>query len=386
MTAGTDDLERRTYELSIINSIARALNQSVDLRGALQLTLASVAQLLELETGWIWLLNEETDNAYLAAAQNLPPALARNPARMEGSCHCLDTFRSGDLEGAANVNVVGCSRLWNLVDGTDGLRYHASIPLYAHDKQLGVLNAASKDWRELDEDELRLLYTIGDLLSIAIERARLFDQSRQVGAISERNRIAREIHDTLAQGLSAITLQLEAADALLESGGRTEALQQALRSALQLSRSNLDEARRSVMGLRAAPLEGRTLAQALRELVDKFEEVEAAQVDFDAIGGHHPLSLAVEAGLYRVAQEALNNVREHAQADHVRVDLVITPPTIELRIEDNGRGFDRCSVERNRYGITGMNERVNLLGGELHVESAPGAGTRVRVMVPFSAS
>ena len=386
MTVGTDDLERRTYELSIINSIARALNQSVDLQGALQLTLANVAQLLDLETGWIWLLNEETGDAYLAAAQNLPPALARNPARMEGSCHCLDTFRSGDLEGAANVNVVGCSRLWNLVDGTDGLRYHASIPLYAYDKQLGVLNVASEDWRELDEDELRLLYTIGDLLSIAIERARLFDTSRQVGAISERNRIAREIHDTLAQGLSAITLQLEAADALLEAGGRTEALQQALRSALQLSRSNLDEARRSVMGLRAAPLEGRTLAQALRELVYDHVAVGRAHVDFDAVGGHHPLPLAVEAGLYRVAQEALNNVREHAQAAHVRIDLMIAPPTIELRIEDNGRGFDQRSIEHNRYGITGMNERVNLLGGELRVESAPGAGTRVRVVVPFPSS
>ena len=386
MTVGTDDLERRTYELSIINSIARALNQSVDLQGALQLTLANVAQLLDLETGWIWLLNEETGNAYLAAAQNLPPALARNPARMEGACHCLDTFRSGDLEGAANVNVVGCSRLWNLVDGTDGLRYHASIPLYAHDKQLGVLNVASEDWRELDQDELRLLYTIGDLLSIAIERARLFDKSRQVGAISERNRIAREIHDTLAQGLSAITLQLEAADALLDAGGQTEALRQALRSALQLSRSNLDEARRSVMGLRAAPLEGRTLAQALREVVYDHVAVGSARVDFDAVGGHHPLPLAVEAGLYRVAQEALNNVREHAQAAYVRLDLMIAPPTIELRIEDNGRGFDQRSIERNRYGITGMNERVKLLGGELRVESAPGAGTRVRVVVPFPSS
>ncbi len=75
-------------------------------------------------------------SSYLAAAQNLPPALANNPRRMEGSCHCLDTYRAGDLDGAANVNVITCSRLWGLVDGTDGLRYHSSIPLYAHSKEL----------------------------------------------------------------------------------------------------------------------------------------------------------------------------------------------------------------------------------------------------------
>jgi two-component system NarL family sensor kinase len=160
-----------------------------------------VAELLDLHTGWIWLLHEETGESYLAAAQNLPPALAGSPRRMEGTCYCLDTFRAGDLDGAANVNVVTCSRLWGLVDGTDGLRYHASIPLYAHGKKLGVLNVTSADWRELSAEDLRLLYTVGDLLSIAIERARLFAKSVQFGVLEERNRLAREIHDTLAQGL-----------------------------------------------------------------------------------------------------------------------------------------------------------------------------------------
>ena len=139
---------------------------------------------------------------------------------MEGTCYCLDTFRQGDLAGAANVNVVTCSRLKNLIDGTDGLRYHASIPLVAHGRQLGVLNVASPSWREISPDELRLLYTVGDLLSIAIERARLFARSVELGAVQERNRLAREIHDTLAQGLTAITLQLEAADLLLEDAAQ----------------------------------------------------------------------------------------------------------------------------------------------------------------------
>jgi two-component system NarL family sensor kinase len=129
----------------------------------------------------------------VAAAQNLPPALANNPQRMEGDCYCLDTFRAGDLEGAANVNVITCTRLKGLVDGTAGLRAHASVPLYAHGKRLGVLNVVSGDWRELSAEELRLLYTVGDLVGIAIERARLFAASTQIGALEERNRLAREI-------------------------------------------------------------------------------------------------------------------------------------------------------------------------------------------------
>ena len=156
----------------------------------MQTALAQAAELLGLRTGWVWLLREESGDSYLAASQNLPPALAKSPHRMEGTCYCLDTYRAGDLNGAANVNVVTCSRLKWLVDGTDGLRYHASIPLYAHGKKLGVMNVASPDWRELSPDDLRLLYTVGDLLSIAIERARLFDRSVQLGAAEERNRLA----------------------------------------------------------------------------------------------------------------------------------------------------------------------------------------------------
>src|SRR5690349_7430201 len=145
----TDKLEQRNRELSILNTISSALNREVDLPRALETTLAHVAELFGLRAGWIWLLNEETNESYLAASLHLPPALANNPRRMEGWCHCLDRYESGDLSGAANINIITCTRLKNLVDGTDGLRYHASIPLFAHGKPLGMLNVASSDWSEL---------------------------------------------------------------------------------------------------------------------------------------------------------------------------------------------------------------------------------------------
>ena len=371
------------HELAILNAIAQALNRSVDMDEALRTTLAHVAELLDLQTGWIWLLNEQTGDAYLAAAQNLPPALTQNPQRMEGSCYCLDSFHGGDLAGAANVNVITCSRLYKLVDGTDGLRYHASVPINAHGKPLGVLNVASTDWRELSADDLRLLYTVGDMLSIAIERARLFAASTQLGALEERNRLAREIHDTLAQGLAAIALHLETADALLSTPGKAEQIQRSLQQALSLTRTNLEEARRSVLDLRAAPLEGRTLAGALEALVKESTAHGKLKIKFNVTGGGRPLPLALEAGLYRVAQEALSNMSRHAQARHAWVKLVITPEQVRLVIKDDGRGFDPATIAQNRYGLTGMNERMKLLGGELHIQNAAGAGTQIEATVPL---
>ena len=378
----TEQLERRNRELSILNSIAEALNHKVDLAQALQTALAQAAELLGLRTGWVWLLREETGAAYLAAAQNLPPALANAPHRMEGRCYCLDTYRAGDLNGAANVNVVTCSRLKWLVDGTEGLRYHASIPLYAHGKQLGVMNVASPDWRELSPDDLRLLYTIGDLLSIAIERARLFERSVQFGAIEERNRLAREIHDTLAQGLAAIALHLETADALLDSGAADQA-QQTVQQALALTRKNLDEARRSVMDLRAAPLEGRSLPEALTSLAQEWATKGGVALNVTLTGQYHPLPVRVEAGLFRMAQEAFTNVVNHARAQHLDVTLIITPDQAELVIEDDGQGFDAAQIPKGRYGLTGINERARLLNGHLTLETCPGEGTRLTVTVPL---
>src|ERR671912_102021 len=380
----TRDLERRNHELSVLNEIARELNRSVELGEALGFTLSQVAELLGLRTAWIWLIDDSSPEPYLAAARNLPPALADDPSRMDGSgyCYCLDTYKRGDLEGAANVNVLTCSRLDGLVDGTDGLRYHASIPLYAQEKKLGVMNVASPGWRSLSPENLQLLYTIGDLLSISVERARLFARSAQLGAVEERNRLAREIHDTIAQGLTATTLQLESADALLGAGSKAERAREPLRRALSITQSNLEEARRSVLDLRAAPLEGRSLSEALKALVNEWEAETGPATRFQAVNGRRPLPPRVEVALYRICQEALTNVARHAEAELVTVRLIATTEQVQLIVEDDGRGFD-ASEAVDRHGLVGMNERTRMLGGTLDLRTRPGAGTRVQVTVPL---
>jgi two-component system NarL family sensor kinase len=292
-------------------------------------------------------------------------------------------FNNEQLPAPENIT---CSRLENLTVGTAGLRQHASIPLNARGKPLGILNVASTDWGDLREEDLQLLYLVGDLLAIAVERARLFNRSAEIGAIEERNRLAREIHDTLAQGLTAIALQLETADALLDSGKSPERVHQAVMQALYLTRTNLEEARRSVMDLRAAPLEGRPLDEALKALVDEWSSRRKVIVNFNVVGAGRMLPVRVEIGLYRILQEALTNVGRHAQAHHVNVQLIVMPDQVQLLISDDGRGFDPDQAAPNRFGLIGMNERVKLLSGKLRVSSSPGAGTELEISVPLEAN
>ncbi|HYN88718.1 MAG TPA: GAF domain-containing sensor histidine kinase [Ardenticatenaceae bacterium] len=375
-------LLQRNRELSILNAIAEGLNRALDLDEALDNTLELVADLLGLRTAWLWLLEEDGGDFYLAAARHLPPALADYPERMEDSCLCLDTFEEGDLTGAANVNVLTCSRLKNLVGGTEGLRYHASVPIYTQARPLGVLNVASTNWRSLDEDELQLLYTIGYQLGVAIERARLHTESTRLAASEERNRLAREIHDTLAQGLTAIALQLEAALVNVERDPRKA--QERIRRAVELTRANLEEARRSVLDLRAAPLQDHALPEALRLLLREQTQESGARPHFHLEGLAAGLPLRLEAGLYRIAQEALSNLRTHARAHNVWLTLRRVGDHVILAIEDDGVGFDPDDPPgAGHFGLQGMNERVHLLGGEMRLSSSLGAGTKIEVKVPL---
>jgi two-component system, NarL family, sensor kinase len=381
-------------ELTTLTALAQALSRSADLPESLDSALATVAELLGLETGWVWLLEDETEEPRLAAARSLPPVLRDHPEAMHGDCYCLSTFRAGDLRGAANVNVVWCSRLEKVVhapvgEGPGGttLRCHASVPLVVGERRLGMLNMASSDWRVLSDDELSLLTTAGALVSLAVERSRLEVAGARAVAAEERNRLAREIHDTLAQSLAGLTMQLEVADAMAARQG-DERLNQAVTRALALTRSALQEARRSVLDLRAAPLEGRTLSRALTELAVETRaahpelEVEVASEGFDRTAGRLPP--AVEVGLYRIAQQALANVARHAGPARAVVRLTLEPGQVHLRVEDNGVGFDPTAMPPDRFGVIGMGERARLLGGALVIETSPGGGTAIDVLVPLA--
>src|SRR5207248_1615045 len=174
----------------------------------------------------------------------------------------------------------------------------------------------------------------GDQIGLAIQRARLSAEHTRAAArlatIEERNRLAREIHDTLAQGLTAITLQLETADALVTS--RPERAGEAIRRALSLARANLEEARRSMIDLRAAPLQDHTLPEALAALVrETAQEAIEIEYHYTPTPDFPTLPQRLETALYRIAQEALSNAYKHAQPQHISL-------TLAIRLRSPGRG------------------------------------------------
>src|ERR687884_483767 len=344
-------------ELGILNAVAEALHTSPNGRQALERTLSLVADLLGLRTGWVWLMDQETGRFYTAAEREMPPYLQER-VRMAGRrrCWCIDDFRDGELT-PTNIDVIECSRLQPAFRGKSaalaaGLRYHASIPLYFQDKPLGIMNVTGPAWRKLTPEELRLLSTIAYQVGIAIERARLADNATRLARAEERARMAREIHDTLAQGLTAIALHLEGALPHLERD--PERARERLERALAATRESLEEARRSVLNLRTGLPAGQPLAAALGTLGRAFTAETGVRV-YVRTTPVRPLPLGVEVELFRIAQEALANVRAHARAHEV------------------GDGH---------HGIVGMRERAALVGGRLQVQSRPGGGTTVKVTVP----
>lgn len=374
----------REHELGVLYAIAEALNSSVDVGQALERTLALVADLLGLPTAWVWLLDAETDQFYLAAAHNLPPYL-REPVRMTGGwCVCTDEFRRGILQ-PSNVDTLECSRLKPGVsalpaDATQGLRYHATIPLAVRDRRLGILNVAGPSWRGLSEAELRLLSTVAYQAGLAVERARLASEGARLARLEERTRIAREIHDTLAQGLTAIGLDIEGA--LRHLADDPERARERLERARATTRDSLEEARQSVLDLREAPPGGRSLAGALAALGRTFTSETGVQVEMQ-VGEEPALPPRVEAELFRIAREALTNVRRHAHATRVRISLRTTPRAIVLSIQDDGTGLGPAPDAEERHGVIGMRERAKGLGGSLRVTSRPGHGTTVSMQAPF---
>jgi signal transduction histidine kinase len=208
--------------------------------------------------------------------------------------------------------------------------------------------------------------------------AQLLTQAREAGVLDERQRMAREIHDTLAQGLTGIVTQLQAADR--EDGPDRD---RRLAQVRTLARDSLSEARRAVQALRPEPLAGSRLPEALSELAGRVTETSGVTVRTEITGDVRPLLPEVEVTLYRVAQEALANAEKHAKASRIGLTLSYSDEVVLLDVVDDGVGFrpgDRG--DGTGFGLEAMRHRVQRVAGTLSVESAPGGGTAVNAQVP----
>src|SRR5262245_12662170 len=213
--------------------------------------------------------------------------------------------------------------------------------------------------------------------------AQLVTQAREAGVLDERQRLAREIHDTVAQGLTGVITQLEAA---MNAEERPAELHRHLEAAAGLARESLTEARRSVEAVRPMPLDGSRLPEALSDVATRWSDVSGVPVRVSTTGTKRPLPPDVEVALLRAAQESLSNVAKHASATNTGITLSFTDGVVILDVRDDGVGFvPNGGGKAGSYGLIGMRQRVEQLDGTLEIESEPGAGTAVSVMIPISA-
>jgi signal transduction histidine kinase len=201
-------------------------------------------------------------------------------------------------------------------------------------------------------------------------------QAEELATTKERNRLAREIHDGLGHYLTAVHVQIRAARAVM--GQDVERAEDALSKAERLSREALEDVRRSVAALRVSPVEGQPLPDALAPLIEGAR-TSGLDVGFEVTGSPRSLSPPAELTLYRVAQEGLTNVRKHAGASHVEVALAYRDDEVVLTVQDDGQG---AAAPEGGFGLLGLRERVQLLGGEMDVTTSPGRGFNLKVQVP----
>jgi signal transduction histidine kinase len=209
--------------------------------------------------------------------------------------------------------------------------------------------------------------------------AQLVAQAREAGVFDERQRMAGEIHDTLAQGLTGILAQLEAAEL---ADGDESRRRRHLGLAKELARDSLAEARRSVQALRPQKLEGARLPDAVRTLAEEWKQTSGIPVRLEVDGEATPLQPALEVVLFRAAQEALANIAKHAQASRAGMTLTYMHDQVSLDVLDDGKGFDAREVNGDGYGLAAMRQRLRQVGGGLEIESTPGDGTTVSASVP----
>lgn len=258
-----------------------------------------------------------------------------------------------------------------------------SVPLRAGGRVFGALNFSTRTPGSYTEADIPLAQQIADQLATYLDLMHLHQQERAFAVAEERARLARELHDTLSQDLSLLVMQLQA---LEHARGLPAATRLDVRAAVAQARLSLEEARRSMWDLAPSPLEGRNLAAALDDEIDRFCEVSGARGRLSLIGEARGLDRAVEVAIFRIAQEALSNARKHARAHRVVVALRYDPDAVTMTIEDDGQGFaagDTGASASGGFGLTSMRERARVLGGALDVSSTPGRGTRVTARLPY---
>jgi PAS domain S-box-containing protein len=256
------------------------------------------------------------------------------------------------------------------------------VPMLIAGKVEGVIGIRFTQPRKFRPEEMELAQSLAHQAMLAMQLSRLSAQSRESAVISERNRMARDIHDTLAQGFTGVIVQLEAAEDASSKGLTQEAHNHVARAG-KLARYGLSEARRSVQALRLQGLDDGDLCTAMDDLFRKLTADTGLHLEFSLSGMPHALPPQWEDNLLRIAQEVVTNALRYAHATEFKARLQFEAQSLHLELRDNGCGFDPA-LKHNGFGLRGMRERTEQMGGEISVQSVVGAGTTILITLPLT--
>jgi signal transduction histidine kinase len=261
-------------------------------------------------------------------------------------------------------------------------RSELCVPIVAGSRVLAMLNLESHQVGAFTDEDVAVLETVADVIASAIENARLYQRSQEAAVLEERSRLARDLHDSVSQQLFSMTLTAQAARAQLDKNPTRAAMQ--LERLQETAAAALSEMRALIFQLRPPALSEQGLVGALHQHVAALGRREGLTVELNVSGDERD-ARGAEQAIYRIAQEALNNIVRHAGACCVTIDLALQPSAIHLRIADDGCGFDMAALATSHgrhLGLISMRERAAELGGTLDVRSQPGQGTEIVVIVP----
>ncbi len=372
-------VQRRADQLAVLNAIARSATASLDQAVSLPEVAAEIRRGFGYAQVDLFLLDEETGELTLAASEGwvAPQQVGyRQPPNVGLIGRAA---RSGQ---ALLVNDVTAEPTYLRLPERASVRAELVAPIMAGGRVIGVINAESPRVGAFSDEDARILTTVADVLAGALENARLYRRAQAAAVLEERNRLARELHDSVTQQLFSITLTAQAARVQLERNPQRVAQQ--LERLQETATAALAEMRALIYQLRPPALRDQGLVAALQQHAQFLAHREGMAITL-SVSGDERLARGIEQPIYRIVQEALNNVAKHAHASNVQIILEFTSDSVRVSVIDDGQGFDPETLpggDGRHFGLWSMRERAAEIGGSVEVRSTPGCGAEVIVTVP----
>jgi PAS domain S-box-containing protein len=353
--------------------------------------LSTIGRLLGAQSVILWLLNESNDSLMLRAGAegtNFPKAdpehpFIKNPPSWKEDPGLREMFFSGApvaCEDVENDPYISTELRAYLKSG--GTKKFLRIPTLVGGRVKGFIGIRHGDRPPYRPEEIELAQALAHQAMLAIQLNEFAEQSRQAAVLEERNRLARDIHDTLAQGFTGVIVQLEALEDAMGCCRRKEANEH-LRRAGELARQSLNEARRSVHALRPQALQRGNFWEALKGIVKNTTAGTALHTTFNLRGKLRNLPQYWQENLLHIGQEALTNSLKYAHPRNFETRLIFNAKGLRLELRDDGDGF-KVKARHDGFGLAGMRERVEQMGGNLAISSTRGKGTKIVVTVPYN--